>query len=241
MPFVSLSSLAPSSPSLLISPTLGSILSHYNTNLYPLACITCAFEFVFFWNFCTLFVPSFAVLRSLVPRHSHFVWKKLFPISCISRFVIRNQHSTLVFFVCCCFGFEKWLYPYPKTIFDKRAKKKIMNKINSKVKMRVECSNNFRCLLDYFMLFFFLVQSVSFLHMQSGTIFLFWVKSIPFDWLLITFLFSVSVLYFAVVYANRYRFHSNFAHLFRSDIENPKNRLIIYKNISNRICDCKYN
>lgn len=124
MPFVSLSSLAPCpTPPLLISPTPGSILSHYNTNLYPLACITCAFEFVFFWNFCTLFVPPFTVLRSLVPCHSHFVWKKLFPISCISRFVIRNQHSTLVFSVCCCFGFEKWLYPYPKTIFDKKEEK----------------------------------------------------------------------------------------------------------------------
>lgn len=40
--------------------------------------------------------------------------------------------------------------------FSTRKRKKIMNKINSKVKMRVECSNNFRCLPDYFMMLFFL-------------------------------------------------------------------------------------
>lgn len=99
------------------------ILSHYNTNLYLLACITCARSFL--WNFftrsialshfladshlCALLshtapIITLTIVCSLFALHSHFVWKSfsnsLFFSHLVALFLCQIRSIFSPFFLC---------------------------------------------------------------------------------------------------------------------------------------------
>lgn len=122
-----------STPHWLLLPLISldkCILSHYNTNLYLLACITCAFKFVFSGIFARapiLWLQHISCGKSF----SYFCFQE---IRLLFRFFFCSKKSKgekAVSFVISCFVQSGSIYPYPKTIF---VRKIIMNKINSKVR-----------------------------------------------------------------------------------------------------------
>lgn len=173
----------------LHSPTYIIALQH-STNLYLLACITCASSFL--WNFCTRSLSFSLIFRKSSPPppsplrcFSAFVFrveKVFFPILVFVRFTIRNCFSVHLFVASA----RKVAISISKNHFRwKLWTRSTSSKSKWKKTAPIICESRI----------YFVVRWISFVSLLLFTLFFtqfVWLdsrskKAIPFDWLLIGF------------------------------------------------------
>lgn len=122
------------------------ILSHYNTNLYLLACITCAFKFVFSGIFARALTLCSSTFRISCGKTFFLFSFSRFAVFFLFFFHSWNCQPEFSFFLCrllFCAACEKWLHIQIQKRFSPKI---IMNKIYAKVGIHTERerSNNLR-------------------------------------------------------------------------------------------------